>query len=69
MTTYLYRSTHPEVLANGLAITPGDRVDSGELQAADQYLLDEGRLVDIAQFEGDAPAKTTRATAQREEKS
>jgi hypothetical protein len=37
---------HPEVLANGRTIAPGEPFDRSDLQDADQRFLDEGLLIE-----------------------
>jgi hypothetical protein len=61
MTEYVHVGNHAEVLANGRMIGPGDRAsDTG---AGDQWLIDEGRLVDVASFDLPKPvAKSTTTT-------
>ena len=51
MTEYVHVGNHADVLQNGRMIGPSDRVLDREMQAGDRWLVDEGRLVDLAEFE------------------
>lgn len=50
-TTYVLVRDHAEILASGASIGPGDRVTTADLGDDDAYLVEEGALVDVAQFE------------------
>jgi hypothetical protein len=50
-TEYVLFGEHPENLESGALIAPGDRVRTGDLGEGDQWLVDEGRLRDVAELE------------------
>jgi hypothetical protein len=50
-TEYVLIGEHPENLESGALIAPGDRVSAGDVGEGDQWLVDEGRLRDVADLE------------------
>lgn len=55
MTEFVHVGRHADVLASGRSVGPGDRVKDKDLGDEDQHLIDNGSLVDVAQF--DPPKK------------
>lgn len=62
MTEYVHVGHHADVLASGRPLGPGERITHDDLdlepdeekglRGEDRHLIDEGRLVDLASFEG-----------------
>lgn len=66
MRTFVCLSDHAEILESGVQLGSGDRVDESGLSDADRWLVDEGRLVDVAEF-GEKPARGQSAQATTDE--
>lgn len=62
MRTFVCLSDHAEILQSGVQLGSGDRVGEADLGEADQWLVDEGHLVDVAEFGESAPAGRAPAT-------
>jgi len=43
---YVYVGDHAQVLTNGRSLAHGDHVSEGELDDADQYLVNDERLIE-----------------------
>lgn len=61
--TYVLFGEHAENLASGALIAPGDRVSSADLAEGDQWLIDDGKLRDLADCEP-TPAEVAEADDQ-----
>jgi hypothetical protein len=48
---FVHVGDHAESLSSGRSIGPGERVSADELGAEDAYLVEEGRLVDVADLQ------------------
>jgi hypothetical protein len=53
---YLYVDDHGDTLAGGLRVNNGDEVPASQVTDADQWLIDDGKLVSLTppQLTGDA---------------
>lgn len=51
MTEYVHVGSHADVLASGRVVGPGERLTHDDLDAEDQHVVEEGRLVNVESFE------------------
>jgi hypothetical protein len=54
---YVYVGDHPQVLSNGRTLVHDDRVEGSELSDADQYLVDDEKLIEPPATEASAEAE------------
>jgi hypothetical protein len=56
---YLYVDDHGDTLAGGLRVNNGDEVPASQVTDADQWLIDDGKLVSLTRAEKAAAQTTT----------